>query len=108
MALLDRGYETVVPVNELESGVKWERTEANTRRKRRKGRELESRARALLEERWDKLSTSERAEQLDALASDDWAKEAMAKRLWVDAHIERVETEDLASGKTSWTLGPGD
>ena len=60
-------------------------------------------ARPLLSARWEQLTPGQRREQLDGLRQT--AAEWQSQPKWVEAHLEAVSIESLASGGTGWTQG---
>ncbi len=103
MALLDRGYGLPVPADVVEEGIKEERRVQRVASEIAQERARKDKARALLAARWEQLTPGQRRVQLDGLR--ETAAEWQAQAKWVEAHLEAVSIESLASGETGWTQG---
>jgi hypothetical protein len=106
VALLDRGYGVPVTADVVEKEVRderWRKKRAAEELEESAAKEARTKARALLATRWEKLPAEQRRKQLDLLRQTvtEWESQAQ----WVEAHLDTVSIESLASGETSWTQG---
>jgi hypothetical protein len=108
VALLDRGYGVPVTADMVEKEIqdeRWRKKRAAEEHESNAEKEAKKNARALLAARWEKLTPEQRRKQSDLLrqTATEWESQAQ----WVEAHLEAVSIESLASGETSWTQGEG-
>ncbi len=106
VALLDRGYGVPVTAERVEDDIREDRRRkkrAAEERERNAKQEARKKARALLAARWEKLTPAQRRKQLDLLRQTATEWESQAR--WVEAHLDAVSIESLASEETSWTEG---